>query len=115
MQIQNIEKLRNRYKAKNKTTKPKLKTWLDPLMNQPVLILGADISHNEWDILFALISKKRNRARQGSDEPIFQMSENHTNSNLRDWAAPISKEYMSFNDQWNLLLELFQTNTHAKN
>jgi hypothetical protein len=114
MQIQHIEKLRKYYKSSS-SNKPKYETWLDPLMKQPILILGADMSQNEWDILFALISKKRNRAKLGSDEPIFQMSENHTNSNLRDWAAPISKEYMSFNDQWNLLLELFQTNTHAKN
>jgi hypothetical protein len=115
IQIQNIEKLRNRYKANNKTTKPKLKTWLDPLMNQPVLILGADISHNEWDILFALISKKRNRARLGVDQPIFHMSENYTNSNLKDWTFPISKEPLPFKDQWSLISKLFQTNTHAKN
>lgn len=115
MQIQNIEKLRNRYKAKNKTTKPKLKTWLDPLMSQPILILGADISYNEWDVLFAMISKKRNRAKSGSQEPIFQISENHANSNLRDWTFPISKESLSFKDQWSLISKLFQTNTHAKN
>jgi hypothetical protein len=115
MQIQRIEKLRNRYKAAKSDTKPRVKTWLDPLMMQPILILGTDISHNEWDILFAMISKKRNRARLGSDEPIFQMSENHTNSNLRDWAAPISNEPLSFREQWNLLLELFKTKTHEKN
>jgi hypothetical protein len=114
MQIQNIEKLRKKYKANNKNNKPRFKTWLDQLMTQTVLILGADISHNEWDVLFALISKKRNRARRGSDEPIFQMSENHTNSNLRDWVAPISNKSMSFSDQWNLLLDLFQINTYEK-
>jgi hypothetical protein len=115
MQIQNIEKLRNRYKANNKTTKPKLKTWLDPLMNQPILILGADISYNEWDVLFALISKKRNRARKGSDKPIFHMVENHANSNLRDWTLPISKESLPFKDQWSLISKLFKINIHAKN
>jgi|LakMenEpi03Aug12_release.lakeMendotaPanAssembly.Ray.scaffolds.fasta_scaffold57209_4 hypothetical protein len=115
MQIQNIEKLRNRYKANNKTTKPKLKTWLDPIMNQPILILGADISYNEWDVLFALISKKRNRARKGSDKPIFHMVENHANSNLRDWTLPISKESLPFKDQWSLISKLFKINIHAKN
>jgi hypothetical protein len=115
MQIEKIEKLRNRYKAAESDAKPRYKTWLDPLMNQPILILGADISYNEWDVLFALISKKRNRAKSGSQEPIFQLSENHANSNLRDWTFPISKESLSFKDQWSLISKLLQTNTYAKN
>jgi hypothetical protein len=107
-QNKTIEKLRERYKARKPNTISKSETWLDPLMNKPILILGAEISCNEWDILFTLLTKKRNSARYGIDQPIFQMSTNNSNLVLNDWVYPVSSNNISFENQWNLLKKLFK-------
>jgi hypothetical protein len=80
-------------------------TWYQALLNNPVIILGADMSSTEWDLWFALTS--RNRAN-GDKQPIFQMRECECKTDAQhEWFEPLFTG-MDFNQQWKELEKLFK-------
>lgn len=58
--FQTIERLRKHSKSE-KENKPT--SWYHQITHNPVLILGAHMSDNEWDIWFALVNRERNFAK----------------------------------------------------
>ena len=120
-QIRNVEQLRNNHKNK----KSKNKTWYDALTDNPILILGASISDNEWDIWSAFVNRERNFGKNIISEnntrnPIFQMrsincetkpkncaAESNYTSNEK-WFEPLFDENFSYKDQWDKLENLFK-------
>lgn len=64
MSINDVELLRQRFKQNEKFRNNRqdsyVESWYDKLMNQPVIIVGASLSDNEWDIWFAIVNKLRN-------------------------------------------------------
>jgi hypothetical protein len=111
----NIERLRKYSKARDKafdqTTIPI--SWYSQLVNNPVLILGAEISDHEFDLWFALVNRMRNGTsnnQRPDNLPAFQMKEfekdNDSDKNLSIRADfyPIF-DNMTFKQQWeNLFL-----------
>lgn len=79
-------------------------TWYQSLLTNPVLVLGAGLSSNEWDMWFALTS--RNRANKISP-PIFQMRECECQKDTRhEWFQPLFTG-LTFDEQWKELEKLF--------
>jgi hypothetical protein len=103
--ISNIESLRNYSKSKKK-----LISWYHQLTHNPVLILGASMQKDEWDIWFALINRARNFAKSDNQQckyPIFQMRECECNHDHRhEWFEPLFTG-ISFKEQWKELEKLF--------
>lgn len=95
-----IERLRNHSKSddKNKHT-----SWYHELTHNPVLILGAHMSKDEWDIWFALVNRERNFAKKDNQQykyPIFQMRECECNHDYRqEWFEPLFTG-LNFDEQW---------------
>ncbi|MHA8081548.1 SIR2 family protein [Aquirufa regiilacus] len=112
LQLKNLESYRKTYKKRIKKDKNNFveENWMEVIMNKPILILGANLSINEQDILFALINKKRNFIKSKSDSldersHIFQMVENRNTTNLGDLASPLYSN-MDFKYQWPKLIKL---------
>jgi hypothetical protein len=120
--IASIETLR-KYSKSNARKKIKINTWYDKLTHNPVLILGASVSSNEWDIWSALASRERNFFKPINNpnrDPIFQMQsyksvekckycDNQFNYSLNEkWFQPLFTENLPFEDQWKKLDDLFK-------
>lgn len=109
--IETTERLRNLSKSEEKD---KPTSWYHQLTHNPVLILGADMSKDEWDIWFAIVNRDRNFAKSANSEfkyPIFQMRECECNPNYRHhWFKPLFID-MKFENQWKEL-EKQLTNTN---
>ncbi len=105
--IQKIEE--SRVKFKEKERKKILPTdWFGKLITHPILIIGADLSQNEWDIWYALISRQRNFARYKQFEsPIFKMKGNCIKSDSDILFHGISNRMLSYEEEWKILIELF--------
>ncbi len=119
--ITEIEHLRARFKSsekihidENRSYQP---SWYDQFVTKPVIILGAGFSDNEWDMLFAFVSKQRNFAKKTNskfEHPIFKIiaannSENNNNNNNRDnLFLPIMKNVESVDEQWNALKKILK-------
>ena len=110
-----IERLRKHSKAEVRQNQ-KNDTWYDKLTHNPLLILGASISGNEWDIWSAIVNRERNFFKMKNKiyrTPIFQMrsevckSEYNDITNLK-WFEPLFDENLSFKNQWNKLETLFK-------
>jgi len=101
--LETIERLRNHSKSEKKDEPT---SWYHQLTHNPVLILGADMSKDEWDIWFALVNRDRNFAKSENTVfkyPIFQMRECECNPNYRhQWFKPLSID-MKFESQWREL------------
>ena len=101
--FQTIERLRNHSKSK-KENKPT--SWYHQLTHNPVLILGAHMSKDEWDIWFALVNRERNFAKNQNQQfkyPIFQMRECEcTHDHRHEWFEPLFSGLV-FNEQWEEL------------
>jgi hypothetical protein len=114
LHINKIEKLRERSKTKNKLENYK-KSWYEVLTHNPVIILGSNISDNEWDIWNAIVNRERNFGKKENINkyryPIFQMRELNykslTKSNYQ-WFEPLFDENLDFNEQWIKLNKLFE-------
>jgi hypothetical protein len=79
-------------------------TWYQSLLTNPVLILGAGLSSNEWDMWFALTS--RNRANKITP-PIFQMRVCECKNDARhQWFEPLFNG-LSYEQQWEELKKIF--------
>lgn len=109
-QLSSIETIRQHFKKNEK----KLNyinvlgfSWFEAIMNGPLLILGAGLSSNEQDILFAISSKKRNFLNYPEkDYPIFQMLKLGEVSNIGDWGTPIIDK-QDYQNQWKQLIKFF--------
>lgn len=108
MRLKNLENLRGYSKSKE-TEEPKSgisktqTSWYHQLTNNPVLILGADISTSELDIWFALVNRERNFAKGSTmafKYPIFQMRECESNNKVQSsWFEPLFVG-LKFDMQW---------------
>ena len=109
-QLSSVEKLRQHFKKnekKHKYDNVLEYSWFEAILNKPLLILGAGLSSNEQDILFAISSKKRNYMNfETKDYPIFQMLKPGEVSNLGNWAIPIF-DNQDYQTQWKKLIKRF--------
>lgn len=117
MHLSVLEKLRMIMKIDERTNNYKIpknrETWFSQLVQNNVLILGASISDYEWDILFALVNRKRNFAKNSNskiEKFIFQMkiSEAESNTSIirNNWFLPLFDKKLDANTQWNLLSKI---------
>jgi hypothetical protein len=110
-----IERLRIHSKAVVRKNQKK-DTWYDKLTHNPLIIIGASISSNEWDIWSAFVNRERNfykNINNGYRKPIFQMRSNQykkvsDDNNNEQWFEPLFDENLDFNNQWEKLIELFK-------
>lgn len=110
-----IEHLRRYSKSEDRKNQKK-DTWYDKLTHKPILILGASISSNEWDIWSAFVYRERNffkNSNKGFRKPIFQMrSKQYKNkcdeTTNQKWFEPLFDESLNFNLQWTKLKNLFE-------
>jgi hypothetical protein len=106
--FQTIERLRKHSKS-DKENEPT--SWYHQITLNPVLILGAHMSKDEWDIWFALVNRERNFAKKDNQQykyPIFQMRECECNHDYRhEWFEPLFTG-MDFKQQWEELEELLK-------
>jgi len=109
-QLSNVETLRRHFKNNEKKLNylnGKAFSWFEAILCKPILILGAGLSSNEQDILFAISSKKRNFLNYPEkDYPIFQMLKPGEVSNLGNWATPIF-DNQDYQTQWKQLIKHF--------
>ena len=109
-----IESLR-KYSKANARENEKKDTWYDKLTHNPVLILGASISSNEWDIWSAFVNRERNFSKKSNQiyrNPVFQMRSDKCKKECEDntnqkWFQPLFDEKLEFNEQWIKLKQLF--------
>jgi hypothetical protein len=103
--FQTIERLRNHSKS-DKENEPT--SWYHQTTHNPILILGAHMSKDEWDIWFALVNRERNFAKKDNQQykyPIFQMRECECNHDYRhEWFEPLFTG-LNFDEQWEELGE----------
>jgi hypothetical protein len=105
--IKKIEKLREKFKE-NERLKKESVDWVSKLIIHPVLIIGADLSQNEWDIWYALISRQRNFARNKNlENPVFKMKGNCIKSDSDILFHGISDKVLSYDEEWRILSKLF--------
>jgi hypothetical protein len=106
--IQTVERLRNYSKSENQKEQI---SWYRQLAHNPVLILGAEMSKDEWDIWFALVNRERNFAKNENIQfnyPIFQMRECECKNDAQhQWFEPLFKG-MTFEEQWKELEKLLK-------
>ena len=101
-------RIRKYYKAKeDKSANSETKdlTWFAQIYNNPVLILGASMSHMEWAMWTTFVHRRRNFAKPKNkkhEHPVFQMmSPNESlNKEKHGWFEPLFFN-MEFEDQWN--------------
>jgi hypothetical protein len=107
--FETIERLRKHSKS-DKENKPT--SWYHQITHNPVLILGADMSKDEWDIWFVLVNRERNFAKNENQQykhPIFQMRECECKNDAQhQWFEPLFTG-ITFDQQWEKLEELFKT------
>lgn len=103
--LADVERLRKYSKKKEKEGNTDT-SWYHQLVHNPVLILGADLSHSEWDIWFALVNRVRNFSKEKNKEfqnPIFQMRELENEKDFRNtWLQPLFIGF-EFKNQWEQL------------
>jgi hypothetical protein len=107
-----LTRIRNHYKAYGDLKIPEKElTWFSKIVQNPVLIIGASMSHMEWAMWTAFVYKYRNYARSKREGfyPIFQMMEiKHGDQLKNDWIQPLFTD-ISYDKQWaeleNLLKE----------
>jgi hypothetical protein len=101
--LSTIESLRKHSKSAKKSL-----SWYHQLTHQPVLILGADMQKDEWDLWFAIVNRERNFAKSENQQYkhlIFQMRECECQPDYRNlWFQPLFTG-MKFDEQWNELGE----------
>jgi hypothetical protein len=107
-QMSDIERLRRFSKKKEKDAKVPT-SWYHRLVHNPVLILGADLSMNEWDLWFAIVNRNRNFAKSEFREhkkPIFQMRESNDEKSHQNVWFRVLFEGMDYPKQWDKLANI---------
>jgi hypothetical protein len=103
--LKNGLRIRNHH-MRAKRSNSKDNTWYYRLLENPILILGAGMSHTEWDMWYALTSRER---ANGSKPQIFQMRECECKKDVQhEWFEPLFTG-MTFDQQWEKLEELLKT------
>jgi hypothetical protein len=106
--IQTVERLRNYSKSENQKEQI---SWYRQLTHNPVLILGSEMSKDEWDLWFALANRERNFAKKENQQynyPIFQMRECECKNDAQhEWFEPLFTG-INFDEQWKELEKLFK-------
>ncbi len=106
--FQTIERLR-KYSKSDKKDKPT--SWYHQITHNPILVLGAELSKDDWDIWFALVNRERNFSKNKNQQfkyPIFQMRECECKKDVQhEWFQPLFTG-MDFKAQWKELEELFK-------
>lgn len=109
-----IERLRKYSKSKEHDEKRGTYTetsWYHEMTHNPLLILGAEMSRDEWDLWFAIVNRERNHASnsQPNDKNLmFQMREcKSTNMSLTTWFEPLFVG-LTFDEQWSELGKYFK-------
>lgn len=107
--FQTIERLRKHSKSEKDDTPT---SWYHQIVHNPILVLGAELSKDEWDIWFALVNRERNFAKNKNQQfkyPIFQMRECECKKDVQhEWFQPLFTG-MTFDQQWKKLEELLKT------
>jgi hypothetical protein len=110
--ITEVELLRKRHKQFEANMSKKdnnyVESWYDKIINQPVIILGASMSENEWDLWFALINKIRNFSKGGNskfESKIYKMR--HDNEKYRsDIFTELVPKSNDYKIQWQFVKNL---------
>lgn len=112
-----LERLR-KHSKKKEVTEFKEKSinnntsWYHQMTHSPLLILGAEMSSDEWDIWFAIVNRERNflkQSRRKSKFQIFHMRECEIQKKIQTtWFEPLCIG-LKFNDQWEELEKYFKT------
>jgi hypothetical protein len=107
--LETIERMRTRSKKKE-SSQEEPTSWYHELTHNPVLILGASMEKDEWDIWFALVNRGRNFAKSENkrwEKPIFQMRDCECKRDHRhEWFEPLFTG-MDYQEQWEELEKLF--------
>lgn len=107
--FQTIERLRKHSKSEKDDTPT---SWYHQIVHNPILVLGAELSKDEWDIWFALVNRERNFAKNKNQQfkpQIFQMRECECKKDVQhEWFQPLFTG-MTFDQQWKKLEELLKT------
>lgn len=86
-------------------------SWYHELTHNPLLILGSEMSRDEWDLWLALVNKERNFLRNSEAKitnPMFQMRECESMGKLqKTWFEPLFIG-LKYNEQWIELEKHFQ-------
>jgi hypothetical protein len=113
-----VEALREKMKKDEREHKYDIpsekQTWFSQLVHTNVLILGASISYNEWDLWSALVARKRNYAKAQhliNEKYIFQLkiTEKNESVNINTkqlWFNPICSKNLEANEQWEMISKL---------
>jgi hypothetical protein len=100
--LADVERLRKFSKKKEKEVNTDT-SWYHQMVHNPILILGAELSHSEWDIWFALVNRARNFSKeknQGFINPIFQMRDKNYKSDFRRNWFQLIYTGLEFKKQW---------------
>jgi hypothetical protein len=104
--VSELKRIRNHFIAYGSKENPEKElTWFSKIVQNPVLIIGASMSHMEWAMWTAFVYKFRNYARSNKEGffPIFQMMEiKHGDQLKNDWIQPLFTD-MSYEKQWEAL------------
>lgn len=87
-------------------------SWIDAIMDHPVLVLGASLSEVEWDIWFALVNRKRNFEKESNKEfetPVFLMRGDEGLSESKKTLFEDIIPHPSFKEQWDAITKLFSS------
>jgi hypothetical protein len=105
--VSELKRIRNHFIAYGSKENPEKElTWFSKIVQNPVLIIGASMSHMEWAIWTAFVYKFRNYARSNKEGffPIFQMMEiKHGDQLKNDWIQPLYTD-MLYEKQWEALM-----------
>lgn len=111
--INEVEYLRNRFKRNERKASTNYEpSWFDKIMSQPVIVLGASLSHMEWDIWYALVNRMRNFSKKESMQyefPIFMMKSEAEQKKKCSYFLNITSDSVSFDKQWQIIEETFKT------
>jgi hypothetical protein len=113
-----LERLRKHSKQKEGVEKNAIDlevdtSWYHQMTHSPVLILGAEMSSDEWDMWFAIVNRERNFSKNSNKEfkyPIFQMRECESKNKIQTtWFEPLCIG-LNYNDQWLEIEKQFNKN-----
>lgn len=108
--LETVLRIRNSHMQSKRENSANM-TWYSRLSENPVLILGAGMSSNEWDMWCALTSRQR---ANGKRPAMFQMRDCECKSDVQHgWFEPLFTG-LSYNEQW-LQLAKFLAKEHSKN
>lgn len=118
LMLKTIESMRKEFKSRERITGYKNKpitNWFEALMINPVLVLGAGLSFEEWDVWKVLIDRERNYAKEqnAKNRPdIFILSDNTKSHRHIPKGLPfiLLNTEKAYKDGWNKLTNILREN-----